>query len=412
MSKKLTDTIIAKLPKPQAGNRITYDDDGDKRVPGFGVRVTSAGSRAFILNYRTRTGRERRYTIGAVGDWRLKAAREEARALRRRIDQGEDPLAELETGRDAKTVADLTRRFLEEHSERKNRARTTAGYRAMIDRWILPKLKHLKVSEVTFADVDGLHARITKDGGPYVANRVLAVLSKAFSLSIRWQWRTDNPVKGVERNAEEKRKRYLNPRNGELEALSKALAEHEDKQVADIIRLLLLTGARRGEALTATWDQFDLTDGIWTKPAATTKQKAEHRVPLSAPARQLLVDLYATAEAQAKKQEVSPWVFPGRLGGGSREGISRSWDKIRKAAGLGDVRIHDLRHSFASILVSGGVSLPTIGALLGHTQPATTHRYAHLYDDPQRRATEMVGAIVDAGKKPSAEVVEIKGRRT
>jgi integrase len=412
MAQKLTDTNIAKLPQPKAGNRITYDD-GDKRVPGFGVRVTAAGARSFILNYRTRTGRERRFTIGGVGDWKLKAAREEARALRRRIDQGGDPLADLEADRDAKTVADLTKRFLAEHSERKNRASTTAAYRGMIDRWILPKLKHLKVAEVTFADVDGLHARVTKEGGPYIANRMLAALSKMFNLSIRWQWRADNPARGVERNPEEKRKRYLNPRKGELEALSKALEDHEDKQAADIIRLLLLTGARRGEVLNARWEQLDLSEGIWTKPGATTKQKTEHRVPLSAPARQLLADLYAAAEAQAKKEEaeLSPWVFPGRLAGQPRENVKRAWEEIRKAAKLEDVRVHDLRHSYASILASSNVSLPIIGQLLGHTQPATTARYAHLFDDPLRAATERVAALVDGSKRPSAEVVDITGRR-
>jgi integrase len=413
LRQKITDTIVKSLPIPKSGNKIYYDH-GDKAVAGFGIRITTGGSRSFILNYRTRGGRERRFTIGAFPDWKTAAARNEAAAMKARIRlQGEDPLAALEADRDAKTVADLTKRFLTEHSERKNRSRTTTGYSGMIDRWILPKLKHLKVSEVTFSDIDGLHAHVTKEGGPYVANRVLAVLSKMFNLSIKWQWRIDNPARGVERNQEEKRKRYLNPRKGELEALSKALEAHEDKQAADIIRLLLLTGARRGEVLNARWEQFDLTDGVWTKPAAATKQKTDHRVPLSAPARQLLADLYAAAEAEAKKKktEISSWVFPGRLADQPRENIKRAWDEIRKAAGIEDVRVHDLRHSYASILVSGGVSLPTIGALLGHTQPATTARYAHLHDDPLRAATEKVGAIVDAGKKPAAEIVDItRGR--
>lgn len=412
MGKKLTDTLVKNLPIPKTGNRITYDD-GDKAVKGFGVRVTAGGSRSFILNYRTRTGRERRFTIGQFPDWKTAAARDEAGNLKQRIRlNGDDPLAALEADRDAKTVADLAKRFLAEHSERKNRASTTAGYRGIIDRWILPKLKHLKVAEVTFADVDGLHAHVTKEGGPYVANRMLAVVSKMFSLAIRWKWRTDNPAKGVERNPEEKRKRYLNPRKGELEALVKALDEHEDKQAVNIIRLLLLTGARRGEVLNARWDQLDLGEGIWTKPGATTKQKTEHRVPLSAPARQLLAELRTAAETTAEEEgaEISPWVFLGRLAGEPREGIKRAWEEIRKAAGLPDVRVHDLRHSYASILASAGLSLPIIGGLLGHSQASTTQRYAHLFDDPLRAATERVGALVDAGKRPMAEVVDIRGR--
>jgi integrase len=410
MRKKITDTIIKNLPVPKTGNRITYDD-GEKCVRGFGIRVTSGGSRSFILNYRTRTGRERRFTIGQFPDWKTSAARDEAAALKQRIDRGEDPLADIEAGRDAKTVTNLAERFLREHSERKNRAGTTAGYRALLENWILPKFKHIKVNEVTFSDVDGLHAWVTKAGGPYAANRMLAVCSKMFSLAIKWQWRADNPVRGVERNQEVKRQRYLS--GDEIAALLTALNAHEDTQAANIIRLLLLTGARRGEVLNATWDQLNLEAGVWIKPGATTKQKTEHRVPVSAPARQLLSEILAdeTAKAAAKGRELAQWVFPSRVNGGRRDAVQRQWGEVCKAAGFKTpVRVHDLRHSYASILASAGLSLPIIGKLLGHTQPATTARYAHLFDDPLRAATERVGAIVDAGKKPAAEIVEI-GRR-
>ncbi|MGY3445636.1 tyrosine-type recombinase/integrase [Bradyrhizobium sp. USDA 4473] len=410
MANMLTDSAVKALPAPASGNRITYDD-GDKCVRGFGVRVTAAGSRSFILNYRTRTGRERRITIGQYPDWKTAAAREEAKALKRRIDRGDDPLADIEADRDAKTVADLTKRFLEEHSERKNRETTTALYTGMINNWILPKLKHLKVAEVTFSDVDGLHATVTKEGGPYAANRMLAALSKMFNLAIKWQWRADNPARGVDRNQEVKRQRYLT--GGEITALLTALNEHEDKQAANIVRMLLLTGARRGEVLNATWDQFDLEAGIWTKPGATTKQKTEHRVPLSAPARQLLSEILGHEKAKAAKtrKELAPWVFPGRVNGGPREGIKGPWSEICEAAGFkSPVRIHDLRHTYASILASSGLSLHIIGQLLGHTQAATTHRYSHLFDDPLRAATERVGSIVEAGKRPAAEVVSLRDK--
>lgn len=411
MSKKLTDSIVKELPAPEAGNRVTYDG-GEKAVRGFGVRVTAAGARSFVLNYRTRTGRERRYTIGQFPTWKTSAARVEAEELRRRIDRGEDPMAEKEADRDAKTVADLTKRFIEEHSERKNRESTTSLYEGMINKWILPKFKHRKVSEITFSDVDDLHHWITKEGGPYAANRALAALSKMFNLAIRWQWRTDNPAKGVERNQEVKRDRYLSP--NEIKALLAALNAHDDKQAANIIRLLLLTGARRGEVLNATWDQFDLEAGVWAKPGHTTKQKTLHRVPLSAPARQLLATLLADAEAfaQEKKIEMPKWVFVGRVNGEPREGIKGPWAEICEAAGLVGpkaVRVHDLRHSYASILASAGMSLPIIGQLLGHTQPATTARYAHLFDDPLRAATDRVGSIIDSGNGSSAEIIPIRG---
>jgi integrase len=322
-------------------------------------------------------------------------------------------MAEIEAGRDAKTVADLCKRFMETCEQKKppNRPGTIAAYRHLVDRWILPKLKHRKAAEVTFSDIDGLHVIVTKEAGPYAANRMLAVLSKAFNLAIRWQWRLDNPVRGVERNQEIKRNRYLS--GDEMTALLAALNAHEDQQAANIIRLLLLTGARRGEVLGATWDQFDLVAGVWIKPAANTKQKLEHRIPLSAPARILLAVILAeeTARASTKGTELAPLVFPSRVNGEPRY-IQRPWTEICKAAGFKTtVRVHDLRHTYASILASAGLSLPIIGQLLGHTQAATTHRYSHLFDDPLRAATERVGAIVDAGRKPSGEVVDIGRRR-
>ena len=163
-----------------------------------------------------------------------------------------------------------------------------------------------------------------------------------------------------------------------------------------------MTGAREGEALSATWNQFDLTDGIWTKPHTATKQRREHVVPLSAPARQLLDRLQA-------QRNGSPWVFPGRDGGKPREDLKYAWARICKAAGIANLRIHDLRHSYASFLVSAGFSLPVIGALLGHATPATTARYAHLFDDPLRQATERASAIISG--QSAVEVVPIKGVR-
>ena len=201
----------------------------------------------------------------------------------------------------------------------------------------------------------------------YQANRTVALLSRMFNLSVRWGWRADNPAKGIERNQETKRHRYLSA--DELARLTRALAEHHDRQAANMFRLLLLTGARRGEVLACRWNDLDLTEGVWTKPGATKKQRTIHRVPLSAPARQLLADLYA-------ERDGSEYVFPGRVGG-HRVEVKAAWAAVCKAGKDQDLRIHDLRHSFASQLVSAGFSLPIIGALLGHTQPATTHRYAH-----------------------------------
>jgi integrase len=404
MSEHLTDAIVKRLPAPERGNKVHYDV-----VAGFGARITMAGHRSFVLNYRTKAGRERRITIGGFPNWTTAAARQEARRLRQLIDRGEDPLADLEDQRLAPTVWDLCDRFEAEHVVRK-RERTADDYRRILRIHVKPHFgKHVKVADVTFADIDALHRAVTKNGGAYIANRVIAVLSKAFNLAVKWRMRADNPCKGIERNTEYLRRRYL--RDDELARLTTALAAHPDKQSANAVRLLLLTGARRGEVLSMRWADLDLTAGTWSKPASTTKQKEAHSVPLSAPARQLLSEI-ADEQAGRHRRGLGTYVFPGTGKEGHLLDVKRSWRSLCRAAGISKLRLHDLRHSFASQLASGGASLPLIGALLGHSNVATTQRYAHLFDDPLRAATERVGAVItNAGKPEPAEPTPIKRGR-
>jgi integrase len=393
---RLTDTNVKQLPAPERGNKITFDDT----VKGFGIRVTAAGARAFVLDYRRKLdGKQRRITIGSFPDWSTAAAREEAKRLKRDIDGGADPIGDDEQVRAAPSVADLCARFLEDYVPRKSPA-TQRDYRQQIAADILPALGEMKVAAVTFADVDSLHRKVTKRA-PTHANRVLALLSRMFTMAIRWGMRTDNPVKGIERNAEGKRQRYAS--GAELARLFTALAELRDQGAANAIRLLLLTGARRGELLAAKWKDIELEAGVWTKPASTTKQRKMHTIPLSAAARQLL------GEMRAQVGDDAVYLFPARFTP-HRLDIDDAWAALRNAADLGDLRLHDLRHTFASLLVSSGQSLPLIGSLLGHATPVTTHRYAHLFDDVQRSAADRVGAILTG--KPAAEVVPLKGRRS
>jgi integrase len=405
MPEKLTDKLAKEAPSPTGPrlNAITYDNE----VKGFGLRVTRGGDRAFVLNYRI-AGRERRLTIGSYPDWTVVAARNEAKRLKREIDLGRDPLAERIAIRESPTVADLADRFLAEHGPRK-RERSRLEDEGLIRQWIRPELGRMKVADIRHADVDALHRKITGRGTLTRANRTVALVSRMFTLAIRWEWRPDNPAAGIERNYEQPRQRYLV--GDELRRLTDALSVHPNQQAADAIRLLLLTGARRSEVLAATWDQFDLGDGVWIKPSSHTKQKREHRVPLSAPARQLLAKIKAAVEQRAVETgRASPFVFPARTGPGHMIELKTAWATICRVAQLDGVRVHDLRHSYASILASAGLSLPVIGALLGHTQPGTTARYSHLFDDPLRAATERVGAVVTsaAGDKPPAEVIAIK----
>jgi integrase len=419
MGEKITDKLVVGLKPPERGWAITWDTE----VPGFGVRITAAGAKSFVLNYRTRSGRERRYTIGPAGEggWKANTARERAKDIKARIrsEADYDPLAEIEAEREAPTVERLCKRFLTEHADKK-RPSTREQYQHSIQRYILPALKHRKVGEVDYSDIDGLHRKITAEVGPYKANRVIACMSKMFSLAIRWRWCDHNPVKGVERNPEEKRKRYLT--GAELARLTESLNKHSDQQAANIVRLLLLTGARKGEVLSARWDQFDLEAGVWTKPSSETKQKRDHVVPISAAVRQLVAEMHNAAKSQAKKKTraLSPFLFPARVGSGHRTELKKDWAELCRAAGIvttetitvngrtrtiitHTARPHDLRHTYASVLVSGGKSLELVGALLGHSQPATTARYAHLHLDAQREAVETAASII----APSGQGAEI-----
>jgi len=320
---------------------------------------------------------------------------------------------------------DLFDRYASEHLPRKA-TRAATDDRSMWQQIILPQLGAMKVAAVRPANIDTLHAEVGATR-PVRANRVVEVVRKAFNLAIRWGWRADNPASGVHRNHEEKRARYLTP--AEILSLLEALSTHPERTSANAIRLLLLTGARRGEALAARWDMFDLELGVWVKPSAHTKQREVHRVPLSAPSIQLLKDIEAKLLEEAKSKLskdlkcASPYVFPGADGNPLTD-IKRTWLAVCRKAGLAEqiekrtrdgkpvktvegktvmtwratARIHDLRHTYASILASEGLSLPIIGALLGHTQAQTTARYTHLLDDPLRAATERVGALV-TGKR-------------
>lgn len=420
-SSHLTENEIRKALAPKQGQRFLWDDE----VKGFALRITFTGAKAFIFDYRFQ-GRQRRMTIGSFPVWSLTAARKSASETKRDVDRGIDPMGERHNLRTAPTVNDLWERYKDEHLNKKS-PRSQTDETGMWNNIILPRLGKHKVMLVTQEDIDKLHRDITEvRKTPVRANRTIEVLRKAFNLAKRWKWIVENPVVGVRRNPEEKRNRYLNKQ--EIAALALALNEHHDRAVANAIKLLMLTGARKSEVTGATWDMFDLENGIWTKPSAHTKQRKLHRVPLSSPALNLLLGIKSQAEADFEKArrkdkdaKKSAYVFPSSVAKDKPiQEIRDTWVEVCTAAGLTDkiekknrqgkvvkdeegqpvmidwpnVRIHDLRHSFASILVSSGASLPLIGQMLGHTQVQTTQRYAHLYDDPLRKAAEMVGQVI------------------
>jgi integrase len=394
MKAHLTERGVKAL-EPGPNNIIVYDTE----VVGFGVRITSADARAFILTYRI-DARERRLTIGAWPDWSVTAAREEAKRLKREVDQGRDPLEKRDDARDAPSVQQLIERYLAEHVTKLAKA-SRCDQESTLRKRVQPAWGPRKVADIQPEDVDALLTDIARGNPeltdrkptPIRANRVGEILRKMFNLSIRWRMRANNPAAGFFRNPETPRDRYLS--TDEIGRLASTLDAHPNRRSADAVRLILLTGARRGEVLNARWEQFDLETAIWIKPAATTKQRRLHRAPISASAAALLRTI------RLRVPENCEWVFPGDAKGKPLQDFGRFWDDVRAKSELPGVRIHDLRHTFASLLVSGGMSLPMIGKLLGHTQVQTTQRYAHLFDDPLRAGLDHVGDILRSKPRPA-----------
>jgi len=409
MRTRLTDRFV-KAAKADGRKSPIYMDD---EVIGFGIQVRQTSRKSFTLDYIFE-GRRRRLFIGDFPDWSTVAAREQAKEIKRQVDQGIDPLAARDERRAAPTVKHLVERYFEEHLPRLA-PDTASDCRSMMNAFVLPAWGNRKVIDIRRSDVDQLLVEVAKGRPrphksktkkkrwkplqpsrptPGRANRIGDTIRKMFNLAIRWEMRTDNPAAGFIRNPENPRERFLNI--DEISRVSELLANDPNQLMANIIRLLMLTGARRGEVLNARWEQFDLDRAVWTKPAATTKQRRLHRAPISGAAVQLL----RTMKASTPKG--CPWVFPGYAEGKPVHEIKRFWDRIRTEAGIPDVRVHDLRHTFASLLVSGGMLLPMIGRLLGHTQVQTTQRYAHLFDDPLRAGLQQVDQLL----RPKLKLVE------
>ncbi|MDO5758525.1 MAG: site-specific integrase [Rhodobacterales bacterium] len=395
----------------------------DTEVLGLSICIYPSGSRSFMFDYRA-TGRQRWLTIGRWPEWNVTAARERAKALRRDVDSGLDPMAEREETREAPRFPDLVERYLREHAAHLA-PRNAADQASMLHKLIMPHWKHLLVAEIDAADVERVLNLIAEGRScpakkkpkakrkgplkpsrptPVRANRAGEMLRRVFNLAIAWKMRADNPAVGFRRRVEVERERFLSME--EIAQLGDALADAEDQRAAGIVRMCMLTGARLGEVRTARFEHFDLERGAWTKPAANTKQRRVHRVPISK-------DTAALVRTRAAAVPVGcDWLFPGDVADKDQpvQEIRRFWKTIQDQADLPGVRIHDLRHIFASLLVSGGASLEMIGKLLGHSQSSTTMRYAHLMDSPLRAGVDAVADMMRLRPRlvhlaPAAEAV-------
>lgn len=391
----------------------------DNEVIGFGARRQVRATSYFLK--KNINGRQRWLTIGKHGEpWTPDTARDEAKVLLGKIAAKEDPAQSRDQLRGRATVSDMIMRFIEEYAKEHKKPSSVKLDQMNYDNHIKPILGHLYVNEVTMADVDHFKRSVktgksARDlpagkilgspvkGGPGAANRSLALLSTAFNQSIKWGWRSDNPATRVEKYKENKRERYLSA--NEFAALAEALNMEEmssgNPYPVAAIKLLIFTGARRGEILSLKWNYVDLDRGILALPTSKTGAK---KIFLNTPAIEVL--------SKIPRQKDNPFVICGGAERAHLVNLRKVWQRVTKMAtdilreraneqaivtehDMTDVRIHDLRHSFASVAVMDGISLPMIGKLLGHTQPNTTARYAHLADDPVRAASETIANKLD-----------------
>jgi integrase len=360
----------------------------DTELKGFGVRVQCGGAKSYLLHYRAGTGRGaplRKLTIGRHGSpWTPETARAEAKRLSGLVANGKDPAGAKAAGKAAPTVSELAARFLVEHAEAKRKASTAREYRRLLEHVVLPVIGSRKVSDVARRDVERLHQ--ARRGTPIEANRALACLLTMFTFAERWGLRPDasNPCRHVEKYPQRRRERFLSPT--ELARLGDALATYDGSPFAvAAIKILVFTGARLGEVLGLRWEWIDFERGEARLPDSKTGAKTLHLPP---PALAVLAEL--------PRLDRNPYVIAGAKEGAALVNLQTPWRAVRATARLDDVRLHDLRHAFASVAASSGMGLPIIGKMLGHSQPTTTARYAHLASDPVKAAAATVAGKIAA----------------
>lgn len=441
MGEKRQTTRIAKRTVDAAQPAASTYRLWDAELKGFGLRVTPSGSKTYFVFYRAgggRSGAQREFTIGRHGVLTPDQARKEAERLLSAARLGGDPQADRTKARADLTVAELCDRYLTEGVATK-KASTLTSDRSRIEAHIKPLLGRKRLSSVTGADVERFMrdvaegktavvrkpsskvlrangVRITAEterlrrgdaaakGGKGTATRTVGLLGGIFTFAIKQGWRADNPVRGVERFRDRKSQRFLS--GAELKRLSAALAQAAEaganlKGLA-IIRLLVVTGARKAEIEQLRWSEVDFEHSCLRLKDGKTGGRI---VPIGAPALQVLAEVPRKAGAL--------FVFPSEEAvDAAYSGAAKLWERqLRPAAHLDGVRLHDLRHTYASLAAAGGLSLPVIGAILGHRDVKTTAQYAHLADDPVRAAADRIAEAAAAamdGRADGAEPVRFR----
>ena len=379
---KITKRMVDQL-RSNGADKFYWDAD----LPGFGVRVRGSGRKYYVVQFRV-DGRVRRMTLGRHGAVPTETARRRALAAVSEAKGGGDPAATRDAGRKAVTMKQLGKRFLEDYVPDHCKPSTAYEYGRSVNFFINPRIGSRKVKDIQRSDIAELHHDLRKT--PYQANRTLGVLSKIFNQAEVWGLRPDgsNPCLHVKRYKEEKRERFLSA--DEFARLGRILDEtlrdgSETRSAVVAIRLLMLTGCRLSEIQKLRWENVDLEAGELQLPDTKTGGRA---VPLAPSAVRLLEAL--------PRDEENPWVIAGKKPGSHLTDLQHPWRRIRARSELNDVRIHDLRHSFASRALALGEGLPMIGKLLGHKQVQTTARYAHLARDTVKASAARIGDSIDS----------------
>ncbi len=394
----------------------------DSELKGFGLRISATGVKTFVVRYRVgggRTGVERMHTIGRFGPLTADKARGLAKLALADVAAGGDPQGGRAASRAEITVGELCDLYLAEGCATK-KPLTIYTDKGRIERHIKPLLGRKRMSALDRAGVEkfmvdvaagktattektGKRGKAVVTGGQGAATRTVALLSSILSFAVARKMRADNPVIGVKKFKSRKSERFLSP--AEIGRLGTALEAMEAEGVHPsglaIIRLLALTGARRDEIAGLKWSEVDFERGALRLEDSKTGQKV---LSLSPGAAAILSGVSAVhgsgfvfpAGKIRAKGDVKGQRTGGNVGAGHYKGVAKVWSAARTRAGLADVRLHDLRHTFASFGAGGGFGLPVIGALLGHSNSATTARYAHLADDPVRKANDWIGGEIGA----------------
>jgi integrase len=427
-STQITKRLIDNL-KPRESEYFVWDS----ALAGYGVRIQTTGAISYVVKYRAGSGRAaptRRLTLAKVGTITPDEARTLAKKILGSVAHGADPAAQRAADKRASTLAEVAEQFLTEHVEAKRSASSAGSYRDLLERLAFPEIGKRKADKVTSAEIQRLHSKNAHT--PYQANRLLRVLSSLFTFAAKAHVVPAgfNPCRGIEHFPEEGRERYLTTPElaqigeaiREAEAIglpytvdeAKPKAKHAPKSAnrrtmigphaAAALRLLIFTGARLREILHLKWEHVDFERGLLLLPTSKTGKKT---IVVNAPALAILTGLPRTSD----------FVIAGSSVDSPRSDLKKPWKAVAARAGLTGVRIHDLRHTHASVGAGAGLGLPIIGKLLGHTQSATTQRYAHLDNDPLKKASEHIGSRLAAAmgevKAPRANVANIsKAKRS